>query len=1343
MLSFQKKRYIYEVDSHNRMKNTVKCIITLFMLVTLQGMIHATETKEYARFEHFTTKDGLASNRVFNLTQDSTGFVWIATDFGLEQFDGINFKHHQKKDYPNLHRNDIMYVGHLGHDRIVVGGFSGVFQEYDRGKDDFIDRMPSELDSIGYTQIRAVYISEEGEQYLQTNGGVYHYDKTSGSFNSKFPAFDALKIDFVNTMYVDKRKRFWIGAINKLYVIDEQGNKVHLFDMEHDGCGYVSNIIPLGNGKVAITFLSNEIWLVDTSSEEVGDLQKIPLPFHSVMKMIQTDDGRYWFATDGDGLWFTDDPISPNARFKNLVPYGEAQNEIKKIYGLAKGNSGEIWLGTQNSGIWSYSKRGEESVTFSGDIGFPTGVCSSFQEGKDGTIYVGTDGDGIYSISGDMQEIKHHSLPNNNVTGIYSDGDHIITSTWGAGLLDFNPHNGDVHSIDFKGITNPVQMFFSVGKTKDGKLWACSANDDLYLKDQTWSKICLHDDSFPDIVSKWIAKVIPGKDSTLWVLSTNMLWQVEGKNTRAIHPELFMSKSHDPLVIFDATCDPEGNLYATSNHGIYRYDKNGKEVQLLDFLPNYFYRIITQDLSGKFWAASFDGIISFDCDKKEYHHLQGDYNDIAQSFFYIKAGFRDSRGRIYFGTNGGFYTFDPNHIVPDTAIRHMAFSELYISRKKITPGTSVLTQGNMANTRELVLEHGMTDISITVDVIDHAKSNKVKLRYRLIGMQDDWIELDNTRHINFNHIPTGDYILEVEAFRPHIDCEGKRISMKIQVLPPWWSTWWFRLLMTLIFFSAILLIFRRRMRKLEEEQIVLQKKVDERTTELKQALQDKDRLISVIAHDLKNPMFAIVGALETWIGKEKQMNDADKRSLIGDTYQSSLTLQREMLKLLDWAKSKRDEILCHPSDIDLRFVTNNVVLLLKGMMEDKKITLEQHFSLSHYAFADSRMMGTAIRNVLSNAIKFTPRGGTIRVKGWQEGEKALVEISDSGVGMSEEQLQQIRNNGNVTTPGTENEKGTGLGLRICQDYITRNNGTLSISSKQGEGTSILICIPLSHKELGINDKPTEKQPELTIDRSILEGNTLLVVDDDPLICNNIKNMMGEYLQTIVAKDGKEALEIAEEQQPDVILSDVEMPNMNGIEMSQALGQHPKTKHIPILFISAKNEESDRLLGLLSGAIDYIAKPFSQSELLLKLTNILDIRQKHQKKILSDYLCKESGKETEGGETTSEGINPFLKTFLEVIKEKYTDSQTAVEDLAKGMAVSQPTLNRKIRSMTGKTPLEVLTEYRLNTALKMLQDIHSDANVSDVAYEVGFNDPSYFTKKFRDFFGYLPSKANQK
>lgn len=1315
-------------------------IATLFTL--LCGITHAAGEKEYARFEHFSTKEGLASNRVFSLTQDSTGFVWVATDFGLERFDGIKFKHHQKKNYPNFKRDDIMYVGHIGHDRIVVGGFSGVFQEYDREKDDFIDRMPSELDTTGYTQIRAVYVSDDGEQYLQTNGGVYRYDPKSNTFNSRFPAFDALKIDFVNALFIDQHKRFWVGAINNLHVIDAQGEPVKRFDNQ-DGCGYVTTITPIGEGRVAVTFLSNELWIINTSTKELTDIQKITLPFQSVMKMIQTDDGRYWFATDGDGLWYTDDAISPDMRLKNLVPYGDAQDDIKKIYGLAKGNNGEIWFGTQNSGIWSYNKKNDDCVTFSGDIGFPTSVCSSFQEGEEGSIFIGTDGNGIYSVSEDMKEIKHYDMPNDNVTGIYEKDGHILAATWGSGILDFNSKTGEVSPMKFNGISNPIQMFFSVGSDNAKRMWACSANDDLYLKDSIWRKVVLHDEKYPSIVSKWIAKVIPCDDKSLWVLTTNMLWKIDENGTHVVCPDLFTGKSHNPLVIFDAVADKEGNLFATSNHGVIRYNKESEESEILDFLPNYFYRIIQQDLSGRFWTASFDGILSFDYEKKEYKHLPGDYDDVSKSFFYIKAGFRDSKGRIYFGTNGGYYTFDPANITHDTLICHMAFSELFISRKKIPPFSSALEEGNIADIRKLTLKHGMTDISITVDVIDHAKFNKIRLRYRLKGMQDDWIEVDDMRHINFNHIPTGDYELEVEAYRPKIDCGTKRISLSIEILPPWWNTWWFRVIISALFLSIIGYIFHRRMRKLEKEQIILQKKVDERTSKLKQALLDKDRLISVIAHDLKNPMFAIVGALETWKNKKKEMSENDEQQLIGDTYDASVTLQNEMLKLLDWAKSKRDEIICHPSDIDLQFVVNNVVLLLRGMMDDKKIRLEQDFKLTHYALADSRMMGTVTRNLLSNAIKFTPKEGTIRIRSWQEDDKIQLEITDTGVGMTSEQVEQLLTKGDLTTVGTENEKGTGLGFKICQDYMARNNGTIKLKSETGKGTTILLTIPSSEKVIEKKENQRIENPQVSIDKSILEGNTLLVVDDDPLICNNIKTMMDEFLQTIVATNGEEALSSAEEHLPDIILSDVEMPGMNGIEMSQALGKSENTKHIPILFISAKNEESDRLLGLLSGAIDYIAKPFSQSELLLKLTNILKIRQEHQNKILRDILQKESETKPKESETNvEESLNPFVKAFLEVIKEKYTDSQTSIEDLAKGMAVSQPTLNRKIRSITGKTPLEVLTEYRLNTALRKLQDVNSDANVSDVAYDVGFNDPSYFTKKFRDFFGYLPSKANK-
>lgn len=1316
--------------------------IIALLLNTLLGFAISDGDKEYARFEHFTTREGLSSNRVFSLAQDSSGFVWIATDFGLDRFDGINFKHYQKRDYPKMKRNEIMYVEHFGNDQILAAGPYGVFIEYDKAKDDFDSKMPAELESIPFIQIKGIHTTTDGERFMFANGGIFRYDAETDQYDANFPAHDSLKINFINTLFIDGQKRYWIGSINHLYIIDEKGRKIKDFS-QADNCGYVTSILPISSDRVAIAFQSNQLWILETQGSIPTIQQKITLPFNTVMSMLRTSDGRYWFATDGDGLWFTDDSISPTARFKSLVPYGELQAEMKKIYTLKEGINGGIWFGTQNSGIWHYNRHSDECVIFSGDIGLPTEVCSSFEESEDGTLYVGTDGNGLYAISPDRREITHYNLPGNNITGLNRQGNHLLTATWGAGLLDFDIQSGKATPIKPQGIDQPVPMYFSVGASHSMR-WACTANDDLYIKysqEENWRKLALRDNSFPDIGSKWISKIIPIGENTFWVLATNMLWLINEGEIHAIHPELYNEQPNDPLFVFDADCDEEGNLFTTSNHGVYRYSKDGLTVEHLDFLPNYSQRIIKRDLNGQFWTASFDGIIHFDYKGKTFAHLPGDYEDIAKSFFYIKSSFRDSKGRIYFGTNGGFYTFDPNHVDPDMSIHHLAFAELFITRKKMEPGTSVLADGRLSELNQLTLRHGMTDISIVVDVIDHAKFNKAKIRYRLVGMQDDWIDIGTQRQINFSHIPTGEYTLEVEAFRPLLkNCE-KSISLKITVLPPWWSTWWFRSLVALLVLAGLFLLFRRRLQKMEQEQAILQKRVDERTSELKEALQDKDRLISVIAHDLKNPMFAIVGALETWKNKGNELGEDEKAQLVQETYDSSITLQREMLNLLDWAKSKRDDIICHPKEIDLKYVVNNVVLLLKGMMEDKKITLVQSHNLPHYAYADSRMMGTVVRNLLSNAIKFTPKNGKIEIRSHQEGDTIILEIIDSGIGMEQQLIDRLNVGEEITsTDGTENEKGTGLGFRICRDYIRRNNGTILLSSEKGKGTTVHITLPASNKEITEGAPQPQDTTQINIDRSVLEGNTILIVDDDPLICNNIKNILSEYVQTLVAKDGQEGVQLAETHQPDLILSDVDMPTMNGIEMCKALSLSDRTKGVPILFISANNEDSDRLTGLLSGAIDYIAKPFSQSELLLKIYNLLNIRKEQQKRLLADMMIKGERREQESEQ--EEKINPFLKTFIEVVEEKHVESQITIEDLAQAMAVSQPTLNRKIRSLTGKTPLEVLNEYRLNHALRLLQDSSSDDNVADVAYSVGFNDPSYFTKKFRDFFGYLPSQAQK-
>ncbi|MDO4526369.1 MAG: helix-turn-helix domain-containing protein [Bacteroidales bacterium] len=268
--------------------------------------------------------------------------------------------------------------------------------------------------------------------------------------------------------------------------------------------------------------------------------------------------------------------------------------------------------------------------------------------------------------------------------------------------------------------------------------------------------------------------------------------------------------------------------------------------------------------------------------------------------------------------------------------------------------------------------------------------------------------------------------------------------------------------------------------------------------------------------------------------------------------------------------------------------------------------------------------------------------------------------------------------------------------------------------------------------------------EMIEDKSVWEENTVLIVDKDEKTRLEIKEMLSDYFHVIDTSDGTEAVNVADSQLPDIIVSDMDKSELSMAEMAKQLYASERTKHIPILFVSSKNDAVDRLLGLLCGAIDYVAKPFSQLELLLKLTNILKVRQEHQKLIMQASISTRMKEHTMNkDDVEKDEIHPFLQAFMEKVSECYTDSTMTVDGLAGKLAVSKATLTRKVKSMTGKTPMEWLMEYRLNCSFQILQNSNSDKTISEVAYEVGFNDPSYFTKKFRDYYGFLPSQIGEK
>lgn len=1340
-----------EDTTHN---HSVITSLKVWAVVSMLALLHPSlSAQEYGRFDHFSTADGLISDKVYSMACDTNGFIWMATDFGFDRFDGKEFKHHQRADYPSLCREDVLitYIG--DNNNIYLGGYYGLMAEYDQEKDSLIDKMPKVYEKTKkYEETEGYYEAADGRRFAVTTGGVFLFDPETKTFTSDCAIYESTKETYVKTMYVDKFGRYWIGSIDKYYIFDKNAKLIKACDPPSDGCGFISNMIPINDNQLLVTNQTREMWIFDLKEDAIEEPTLLNTPFGNTIKVLKDQNNRYWFATDGYGLWYTDEAITPHVKFKNLVPFNSQGTDIRKIYSMTTDPKGNLWIGTRNSGIWCYRGNDLTGLSFSKNYGFPKIACTAVAEDPQGNLVIGSDGTGVYYVSPDFKNIKLVELENNNVCSIaISEEGNTIVPTWGGGTFIIDTETKRITRENFAGIHQACRSYFSANRY--GKnLYISSAGDGLYQKlgNTPWEKIELKNDTTE--VNKWVFKAVEDKYGNVWVLTTTALWRLKGKKCELIQLENYCNKDERLyLTIADGICDQYGNFVAVTNAGVIQVTAGKNYCELLDYVPQCNYHSIQIDDNGIVWTSGDNGIARIDLSNRTCRLLTDSRNNISSlRYFVFRSGCKDSQGRIHFGTNDGFVSLDPAHLSMDTTMSYLAFSDLYIGNNKVKRGSGPLEEHNLGD-GDLVLKHDQTDITILYDAIDYTEFDPIQYRYKLSGLKEEWTPISGKKSIHFSHIPAGKYTLTIEAFRNNKDCKPKQINLAIQVLPPWWESLWFRVLMgvtALILIGGIILLRIRRLMAAKKE---LEQKVNERTSELKEALNDKDRLISVVAHDLKNPMFAIVGALENLTTRDSALNDEERRRITSGTFDSAKALQNEMLKILDWAQSKKEDISCHPTDVDVQHTVINVSLLLSNLMEKKGINLVRENNVTHFAYADPRMIEAVIRNLLGNAIKFTPTGGTISILSWMDNRNIKIAVKDTGVGMTEEQIEKLKNGENTESQkGTDNETGTGLGYKICKNYILRNNGRMDLESKVGEGTTITITLPSSTRKVEIKEEFKIDDRKKETDYSILTGNTALIVDDNPLICENLKTLLSSYLNVIVANNGKEALTLAEQHMPDIILSDVEMPIMNGIEMSRVIDQTDSIAHIPLLFLSARNEDSDRLLGLKSGAVDYIPKPFSPEELLIKVCNILLIRQKTQNHLLTQMMQKEGrddvdagSDETETAEKKEEKINPFVKQFLAVIEKRYMESDITVEDIAKDMFLSKSTLTRRTNTIIGKTPLELLNEYRLNEALRALKEADSETQISDIAYNVGFSDPAYFSRRFREYFGYKPSQVINK
>lgn len=1354
-------------------------------------------------FDNFSTSDGLSSSLVYSLAQDSIGHIWVGTDFGLNCFDGTVFKSFSKTDYPVLYRNDIGHVACMSNGEIVVGGGNGFLVRYDDKTDCFKDVSPENYASTYQKTIASFLAVPKGPKfYATTSNGIYQYDFSSRSFKSDNPLYATTEQVSVEYLEADGFGNLWFFAGKDLRVTNSDGKILFNSSPRVNESSSVTTLIyPISSTQMMVYGIADRLSLYSISANGTVSLDReVILPFRNLRGIARSNNGAFWFISDGDGLWTTASLPDNTADFQKIIPYETTETKFSKLYSIMVDRGGDLWIGSQNSGLWRLRLNNSKGIFTATELGMSNCVATGFADIDGNRHLVASDGIGVFGYSDQNLSTTlygpSNGLTNKNVTSVLNDGNgKIWVTTWGGGL--YSSSTADVHfkNETFHGIASPRSNLFSIIRLKDGDYWVCAGGDGLYvMHNGVWSLKQLKHPKYGPDPDRWPYFVVEAGTDIRWVFTSTTVWIYKLGILSPIQAHYHGDSKDQMVSILDACFVPNYGMIAATNRGLLLFKEDGSSFEKLDYCPNSEYSSVLYASDGEVWTSGMEGILKIDLKNKVCIPYPFDFSSRGQNYFKTRSKIIDSNGRIYFGNRDGFFSFNPKTAVLNSQLGHVGISQFiingtpvkfaYADSTDVNAGVTMLFNdknrgdwGVNGNGGSINLKYGETNVDIQLDVIDFNEC-PIRLFYRLNGLSDKWNPVPSDKSFIFSYIPSGSYTLQIASLDSKLDEPVIHFSLDLNVSPPWWSTWWFRILLLLLIIGAVYVKYRSIIR----EKIVLQQKVDERTSELKsknlliekrnaelnRVLSYKDRLIAVVAHDLKNPMFAIVGALEGLLRKNDAMPTADRQKVLGDVLGSARTLQNEMSKLLAWATSSQDDIEYRPSNTDLAKVIDSDLALLQASADGKGVLLHSDVNVKNFCYVDARMISTVIRNVVSNSIKFTPAGKSVSIKAWQEGGVAKIQIADEGVGMSVEKLRELQSEGrHSSTQGTDGEKGTGLGVGIVRDYVLQNNGTYKLQSKLNQGTTTTITLPLADVEVIESQlSAVDKVPDFEVDTELMDGNNILVVDDDPLICQNIKNMLDAYVNVLVANNGRQALDIMAQNAVDIVVSDVEMPVMNGIDMSMELSKNDTYSHIPILFLSAKSTESDRLLGLLTGAIDYIPKPFSQNELLIKLNNILSLRQKQQKRLLAEQIFSagdsmvthtefasdeklvddvdeiEENMPNTSEPSTSDSkdakINPLLQEMLAIVEKNYADSEYSVERLAEDMCMTKITLYRRVKSLSGQTPVELLSDFRLHKALSLLKE--GNIQVGDVAFQVGFSDPAYFTRRFRALFGYTPSSV---
>lgn len=1353
-------------------------------------------------FKFITESAGLPYSFVSDIFKDSEGYVWVATHYGIGRYDGYQFLNYGTQTEPICLKNDFVHkVCEDNFRRLWIASEGGIdilnldtyaLVELPVPSDSPLRRLMNE-------NVSTVYKDKQGDVWVSANKDLWCIELDAEGTIKNYYHLESECASPVHAV-TDLGWTVCAGIDNEVCRITK--HEGHLLKVEKLSDSLVSfsedwriscmqvdgDLLWIGSNRGLFKYhhAGQSLKRYRYSTHRPGMLSQ------AYITDIKLTERGHLIVSTLNGLNVYDKDTDTFSFIRQTSERGGVTINCNAIICLF--TDGEtIWLGTETGGINLLSpKRLQTKLWTCGNTDTENDASTpvnAVDEDKDGNLWVALVERGLLKWNEDNKSCVHYlfspnditSVSNNTLMGILIDSDNRLWAyTWGVGIneIDLNIPNNRTFNRHIRDNIPELESDFINSACEDvinhGIWFGSTRGVHFYDKRKDTFVRVLFDQS--DNEFEAIYTLLIDSKKRLWVGTTQGVFIIDlasfAKSNKRFDYKYLKYKLDNPQStqlekINSILEDKNGTIWLGGNgSGLYQLtsDKNNhfvfRNYTTRHGLPNNTIIGMAEDGQGNLWLTTNDGVSRLNIQSMTFSNYTQADGLPATQFYWNGIHYSERHDFIYMATIDGLVIIHPDDEASQPADSHVKLSSLAIGGNMIYPSSGDYLKENITLASGIFLHERENRFSIGFTTQNYGNSSRIRFAYRLEGYEEEWNETQpGDGMARYTAVPPGNYTLQVRATDELGRWSEETTEIEVGITPYFYKSGWFYLLLAVATCMAIYLFYKRKTRSYREQKARLEKEVELRTQELavqnkqleamaqhvKEITEEKIAFFTNITHEFRTPVTLIHGPIEHAL---KETQDEAVKAQLQIAERNSRYLLSLVNELMDFRKLDIDKVVLDKRSSNFVEFLSELLIPFRVFAKERQIDICTYFRLENpFLMIDPGYMRKVLVNLVSNAIKFTPDGGRIdifvaSIKG-EGGEKLLyMNVCDTGHGIVTEDMEKIFDRFYQSKKSTKypvyGQSGTGIGLFLCKRIVYLHGGEIFARNNPGRGASFRMLMPLvlgeqveTRGEI-VEDPGTVYLPDTLQPEDTQKKETILIVEDNKDMRSYIRTLLvGDY-RLFEAGDGQEALEIVQKHTIDLIVSDLMMPVMDGMELSRRIKENLATSHIPFLMLTVLRSDVQEKKSFEIGVDEYLCKPFDEEVLRLRIRNILNLRKKYKKMFSSSSNVEELHVKEESRDKT------FITNAVNLMKEHYADAEYNLERFVRDMGYSKTLVNKKMQDLTGQPIGQFMKNYRLNVAQRIIQESAGDINVSEVAYAVGFNDPKYFTKCFKEFFGYLPS-----